>query len=350
MKRWPGKRAMTTKPSLGCSKGRIRPQASPKADMAFSARCQEPTLDRLRDSRRQGQAQIFPGLGDQSSLLQAQHRRNRRLRPGAIENRGSRAARQGPRNIPAQRHAKFHTSHRRESCDSSDRRQRSRPRLSTNGAPRQSDMGRNEEPQSGPHRSPPTGVPQAENFRVAELTLARLQRGALSCTQRFCLRRAGMRRWISDERNYSTPVEIGSAMSSSVVGGVVESRQSDFKVGEVVTDWFGWQQFAAIDPGTVIRRRCRQPEEAGDKLFAVARFPPSQRKSIRTSRAIERLHKDFRPGSSHKPCCPASRPSPSCSGRCSPRGRSLCGKSTDCGALPKSQTIGSLTSPRDRIA
>src|SRR5277367_585954 len=43
MKRWPGKRAMTTKPWHGCSKGRIRPRASPKADTAFSARCEEPT-------------------------------------------------------------------------------------------------------------------------------------------------------------------------------------------------------------------------------------------------------------------------------------------------------------------
>jgi hypothetical protein len=62
-----------------------------------------------------------------------------------------------------------------------------------------------------------------------------------------------MRGWISDERNYSTPVEIGSVMRSVAVGEVVESRQSDFKVGEVVTGWFGWQQFAAVEPGAVIR-------------------------------------------------------------------------------------------------
>jgi hypothetical protein len=56
------------------------------------------------------------------------------------------------------------------------------------------------------------------------------------------------------QRNYSTPVEIGSVMRSVAVGEVVESRQSDFKVGEVVTGWFGWQQFAAVEPGAVIRR------------------------------------------------------------------------------------------------
>jgi transposase-like protein len=45
---------------------------------------------------------------------------------------------------------------------------------------------------------------------------------------------------------------------------------------------------------TTDRAVADSPEEAGDKLFAFARFPPSQRKSIRTSRAIERLHKEFR--------------------------------------------------------
>ncbi len=35
-------------------------------------------------------------------------------------------------------------------------------------------------------------------------------------------------------------------------------------------------------------------EEAGDKLFAFTRFPPSQWKSARTTNAIERLHEEFK--------------------------------------------------------
>ena len=46
------------------------------------------------------------------------------------------------------------------------------------------------------------------------------------------------------------------------------------------------------------RLKCRAVadslEEAGDKLFTFARFPPSQWKSIRTSNAIERLHEEFK--------------------------------------------------------
>src|ERR1700682_5116821 len=46
------------------------------------------------------------------------------------------------------------------------------------------------------------------------------------------------------------------------------------------------------------RLKCRAVadslEEAGDELFAFARFPKSQWKSIRTSNAIERLHEEFK--------------------------------------------------------
>ena len=46
------------------------------------------------------------------------------------------------------------------------------------------------------------------------------------------------------------------------------------------------------------RLKCRPVadslEEAGEKLFTFARFPPSQWKSIRTSNAIERLHEEFK--------------------------------------------------------
>jgi putative transposase len=35
-------------------------------------------------------------------------------------------------------------------------------------------------------------------------------------------------------------------------------------------------------------------EEAGDKLFAFTRLPPSQWKSARTTNAIERLHEEFK--------------------------------------------------------
>ena len=51
-----------------------------------------------------------------------------------------------------------------------------------------------------------------------------------------------------------------------------------------------------------------------------------------------------------RPCRPAPKPPPGCSGRCSPQDRSPCARSTDGRPSPRNQTIRSLTSPHDRIA
>ena len=55
-------------------------------------------------------------------------------------------------------------------------------------------------------------------------------------------------------------------------------------------------------------------------------------------------------GSRLRLCCPAPKPPPCCSGRCSPQDRSPCARSTDGRPSPRNQTIRSLTSPHDRIA
>ena len=67
------------------------------------------------------------------------------------------------------------------------------------------------------------------------------------------------------------------------------------------------------------RLKCRAVadslEEAGDKLFTFTRFPQSQWKSIRTTNAIERLHEEFKRKIKRKPCSPAPKRPPCCSGR-----------------------------------
>ena len=55
-------------------------------------------------------------------------------------------------------------------------------------------------------------------------------------------------------------------------------------------------------------------------------------------------------GSRRKSCCSAPKPPPCSSGRCSPRARSRCERSTDGRASPKCLPLSSLTSPLDRIA
>src|SRR6201987_5900409 len=69
-------------------------------------------------------------------------------------------------------------------------------------------------------------------------------------------------------------------------------------------------------------------EEAGDRLFTFTRLPVSQWKSARTTNAIERLHEEFKGRIKTQTCCHRPRPQRCCCGRCSPRVRSPCAKST----------------------
>ena len=102
------------------------------------------------------------------------------------------------------------------------------------------------------------------------------------------------------------------------------------------------------------RLKCRAVadslEEAGDKLFT---FTGSRRVNGNRSEPRTRSSdctKSSSAGSRLRPCCPAPKPPPCCSGRCSPQDRSPCARSTDGRPSPRSQTIRSLTSPHDRIA
>ena len=69
------------------------------------------------------------------------------------------------------------------------------------------------------------------------------------------------RGWLREDPSYVTPVALGETMRGSAVGEVVESRNSDFPVGAIVSGFFGWQTFVIVTepsdvwivPGTLER-------------------------------------------------------------------------------------------------
>ena len=102
--------------------------------------------------------------------------------------------------------------------------------------------------------SRPTGVAQAENFAVEDAPLSPLEDGCIRVRNQFLSVEPAMRGWIADKGNYAAPVEIGATMRSLAVGEVVESRHPDYKPGDVLTGWFGWQTYAAVAPAAIVRR------------------------------------------------------------------------------------------------
>ena len=62
-----------------------------------------------------------------------------------------------------------------------------------------------------------------------------------------------MRGRMRDAASYAAPVAIGEVMSGGTVGEVVKSNHPDYKVGDIVEDRLGWQEYA-IGPGPALRK------------------------------------------------------------------------------------------------
>jgi NADPH-dependent curcumin reductase CurA len=102
--------------------------------------------------------------------------------------------------------------------------------------------------------SRPAGVAQAENFAIREAPVEPLREGQVLVRNEFLSVEPAMRGWIADAGNYSAPVPLGEPMRALAVGTIAESRHSDWRAGEVVTGWFGWQDFAAVATEAIVRR------------------------------------------------------------------------------------------------
>jgi NADPH-dependent curcumin reductase CurA len=100
----------------------------------------------------------------------------------------------------------------------------------------------------------PKGVAQAEHFAIREAPAPVPADGQILVRNNFLSVEPAMRGWIADTGNYSAAVELQSVMRALAVGQVVESRHTDFRAGDVVTGWFGWQELAAVDASAVMRK------------------------------------------------------------------------------------------------
>jgi NADPH-dependent curcumin reductase len=100
----------------------------------------------------------------------------------------------------------------------------------------------------------PEGIPQAHHFEIAAAPLPDVGEGQFLVRNLYLSVDPAMRGWVSAIANYSKPVEIGEVMRSRDVGEVIASRHADYRVGDKVVGWFGWQEYALSDGKGVIRR------------------------------------------------------------------------------------------------
>lgn len=101
--------------------------------------------------------------------------------------------------------------------------------------------------------SRPHGAPVANNFRLEEQPLPALTEGQVLLRTVWLSLDPYMRGRMSDAPSYSPPVEIGAVMVGGTVSRVEQSSHPDFKPGEWVLGYSGWQEYELSDGSGLVK-------------------------------------------------------------------------------------------------
>jgi NADPH-dependent curcumin reductase CurA len=91
--------------------------------------------------------------------------------------------------------------------------------------------------------SRPTGPVTPENFRLVETELAPLAEGELRVRNHYLSLDPYMRGRMNDSKSYADPQPLNEVMIGGTVGEVIESRNENYKPGDCVAGYFGWQEY-----------------------------------------------------------------------------------------------------------
>ncbi len=95
--------------------------------------------------------------------------------------------------------------------------------------------------------SRPHGEPTPAHFRLEEARVPTPRDGEVLLRTRWLSLDPYMRGRMSAAKSYAQPVAIGEPMVGGTVSEVVQSNNPDFAVGELVSGYAGWQDYAVSD-------------------------------------------------------------------------------------------------------
>jgi NADPH-dependent curcumin reductase CurA len=101
--------------------------------------------------------------------------------------------------------------------------------------------------------SRPVGLPEESNFKLIETPIPELKDGEFLARAMYLSVDPYMRGRISQAKSYAAGVEIGDLMVAGGVARVVESKNANFAVGDIVDFYMGWQEYV-ISNGRGIRK------------------------------------------------------------------------------------------------
>ncbi|HXX43381.1 MAG TPA: NADP-dependent oxidoreductase [Candidatus Acidoferrales bacterium] len=93
----------------------------------------------------------------------------------------------------------------------------------------------------------PVGMPKESDFILVEAPIPALASGQLLVRSTFLSVDPYMRGRMTGVRTYADPVNIGQIMVGGTVGKVVQSLNPQFQPGDVVSGYWGWQEYVTSD-------------------------------------------------------------------------------------------------------
>ncbi|HKV05250.1 MAG TPA: NADP-dependent oxidoreductase [Candidatus Acidoferrales bacterium] len=93
----------------------------------------------------------------------------------------------------------------------------------------------------------PVGMPKESDFRLVTAPIPALANGQLLLRTLFLSVDPYMRGRMNGVRTYADPVDIGQIMVGGTVGKVVQSTNPQFRTGDCVVGYWGWQEYAVSD-------------------------------------------------------------------------------------------------------
>src|SRR5215469_16078733 len=102
-------------------------------------------------------------------------------------------------------------------------------------------------------KSRPEGAPGLGNFELVQRPVPEPGDGEVLMRTRFLSLDPYMRGRMSAAKSYAKPVEVGEPMVGGTVGEIIASRNDRFAVGDIVTGFGGWQDYA-LSNGAGLRK------------------------------------------------------------------------------------------------
>jgi len=94
----------------------------------------------------------------------------------------------------------------------------------------------------------PTGMVTTADFNQVDTEITPPGDGEILVKVTHVAFEPAMRGWIAEGDSYVKGVQIGEVMRAQTVGEVIESNNADYKPGDRVSGFFGWQEYATVNP------------------------------------------------------------------------------------------------------